>query len=94
MKVCGVEGSNPSRVNGSSVDRVHNIMVRPVKSAVRIRLKQYFYPNFGQIPHFCEAQRIAKQGKRECAKSVCGLKAGDTADRKEEQHPVNDIEKR
>ena len=46
MKDCGVGGSNPSRVNGSSVGRVHNIMARPVKSAVRIRPKKYFYPDF------------------------------------------------
>lgn len=38
-KICVVEGSTPSHVNGSSVDRVHNIMARPVKSAVRLRAK-------------------------------------------------------
>ena len=34
----------PFRVNGSSVGRVHNIMARPIKSAVQIRSKKAFIP--------------------------------------------------
>lgn len=50
-KACDVEGSTPSRVNGSSVGRVHNMLVRPVRPAVRIRSEGMLLSRFWHSPY-------------------------------------------
>ena len=73
--ICVVKGSNPFRVNGSSVGRVHNKMAGHEKSAVRIRTYPCFYPDFRHHPH----------PGMQTMQFVRRLKTRDTAVRKEEE---------